>query len=86
MCKASRNTAVRLRGFEPGASRQPITEDQQQELTHLADTLQCLLSEHGFTDEPICGCPTGNGAVQDPAEISKIVEAVVSALKQRGLT
>jgi len=79
-------TAVRLRGFEPGAGRQPITEDQQTELTHLADTLQCLLSEHGFTDEPINGCRLGNSAPQDPAEINKIVEAVVSALKQRGLT
>jgi 4-hydroxy-tetrahydrodipicolinate synthase len=79
-------TAVRLRGFEPGASRQPITDEQQTELTHLADTLQCLLAEHGFTDEPICGCPIPSASVQDPAEISKIVEAVVAALKSRGLT
>ena len=57
-----------------------------QTYTHLADTLQCLLSEHGYTDEPICGCPTGVAGVQDPVEISKIVEAVVSALKSRGLT
>ena len=79
-------TAVRLRGFEPGASRQPITEEQQQELNHLADTLQCLLAEHGFTDEPITGCPVPGTNGQDPAEISKIVEAVVAALKWRGLT
>jgi dihydrodipicolinate synthase/N-acetylneuraminate lyase len=76
-------TAVRLRGFETGAGRQPLTDDQQAELAKLGIKLQCLLAEHGVTDEPSCGCavPSGDGAV----EISKIVEAVVAELRQRGV-
>ncbi|GIX04863.1 MAG: dihydrodipicolinate synthase family protein [Planctomycetaceae bacterium] len=71
-------TAVRLRGFDTGAGRQPLSADQQAELTRLADKLQCLLAEHGFTDEPACGCPS-----RDP--VSQIVEEVVQRLKQRGV-
>lgn len=79
-------TAVRLRGFETGVGRQPLTTDQQAELVKLADTLQCLLAEHGFTDEPVCGCsiePNTRGS--NPAEISNIVLAVVAELKKRGM-
>ncbi|HUQ70049.1 MAG TPA: dihydrodipicolinate synthase family protein, partial [Planctomycetaceae bacterium] len=36
-------TAVRLRGFETGVGRQPISDEQQAELAKLADKLQCLL-------------------------------------------
>jgi len=74
-------TAVRLRGFETGAGRQPLSDDQQVELAKLANKLQCLLAEHGVTDEPSCGCPAPNGS----DEIAKIVEAVVAELKQRGV-
>lgn len=78
-------TAVRLRGFETGAGRQPLSDDQQVELVKLADKLQCLLSEHGFTDEPDCGCPLPAANNTQSADIAKIVEAVVSELKQRGV-
>ncbi|ODA35543.1 dihydrodipicolinate synthase family protein [Planctopirus hydrillae] len=47
---------VRLRGFETGAGRQPLTAEQQSELTKLADTLQCLLARHGLTNAPHSGC------------------------------
>lgn len=78
-------TAVRLRGFDTGVGRQPLSEDQQSDLATLANTLQCMLSEHGFTEEPICGCPTGTGNANNPEEVSTIVQAVVSELKRRGL-
>ncbi len=78
-------TAVRLRGFDTGIGRQPLSDDQQAELANLANTLQCLLSQHGFTDEPISGCPIALGGSAKPEEVSTIVQAVVSELKRRGL-
>ncbi len=79
-------TAVRLRGFETGVGRQPLSDDQQSELAKLADKLQCLLAQHGFTDEPVCGCsikPEGKGS--NPEEVATIVQAVVTELKRRGM-
>lgn len=79
-------TAVRLRGFDTGVGRQPLSTDQQAELVKLADTLQCLLAEHGFTEEPVCGCSVNadtKGA--SPEEVSTIVQAVVAELKRRGM-
>lgn len=79
-------TAVRLRGFDTGVGRQPLSTEQQADLVKLADTLQCMLSQHGFTDEPISGCPTGLGKSNGPEEVSTIVQAVVAELKRRGLS
>lgn len=73
-------TALRLRGFEPGVGRQPLSDDQQVDLAALADKLQCMLAEHGFTDEPVCGCPVPQSGGPD---VSRIVEAVVSELQKR---
>lgn len=73
-------TALRLRGFEPGVGRQPLSDDQQIDLAALADTLQCMLAEHGFTDEPFGGCPVPRSGGPD---VSRIVEAVVSELQKR---
>lgn len=79
-------TAVKLRGFDTGVGRQPLSDDQQTELVRLGDKLQCLLSAHGFTDEPAGGCPIGESSgSQGPAEVSRIVEAVVGELKRRGM-
>ena len=78
-------TAVRLRGFDTGVGRQPLSDDQQADLATLANKLQCMLSQHGFTDEPISGCPTGIGGSSNPKEVSTIVQAVVAELKRRGL-
>ncbi len=49
--------ALSLRGIEPGIGRQPLSEGQQSEISVLRDTLQCILAEEGFADEPIGGCP-----------------------------
>eukprot|EP00913_Durusdinium_trenchii_P005690 g5308.t1 len=51
--------AVGLRGFEMGRGRLPLSTEQRTDLSSLSNTLQCMLAEHGFTDEPIGGCPTG---------------------------
>ena len=80
-------SAVDLRGFNMGIGRQPQSDQQVTDLVALSKTLQCLLSQHGFTDEPIGGCPTSSGSdggvkTQD---VSAIVQTVVSELKRRGL-
>src|SRR3954451_4542308 len=41
--------ALKLRGIEPGPSRQPRSAVQQQQLAKLSDQLQCLLAAEGFT-------------------------------------
>lgn len=79
-------TAVRLRGFDTGSGRQPITDEQQNELTKLGDKLQCMLAQHGFTDEPVSGCPINLKGKGKPEEVSTIVQAVVAELKRRGLS
>lgn len=82
--------AVELRGFRMGRGRQPLSEQQLSDLSALSRTLQCLLWEHGFTDQPVGGCPVGErGGVSPPVtandDVSEIVRSVVAELKQRGL-
>jgi len=81
--------AVSLRGFNMGRGRQPLSEQQQTDLTTLSRELQCLLSSHGFTNEPVGGCPPGQAgplaASADPSEVSSIVQQVVAELNRRGL-
>ena len=81
--------AVSLRGFNMGKGRQPLSEQQQTDLTTLSRELQCLLSSHGFTNEPVGGCPPGQAgplaASADPSEVSSIVQQVVAELNRRGL-
>src|SRR5689334_2072676 len=49
--------AVQLRGFNMGVGRQPLSPEQQTDLAALSRSLQCMLAEHGFTNEPVGGCP-----------------------------
>ncbi|MBX7074569.1 MAG: dihydrodipicolinate synthase family protein [Pirellulales bacterium] len=80
--------ALKLRGFDTGVGRQPLSVDQQIDLATLSDTLQCLLAEQGFTDEPVGGCLTRSapsGAKSPSADVGRIVEAVVAELSRRGL-
>jgi hypothetical protein len=51
---------LQLRGFEVGQGRQPLSSEQRLDLSLLSDTLQCLLAEEGFTDQPVGGCPVGD--------------------------
>ena len=77
--------AVNLRGFNMGAGRQPLSPEQKTDLTALSKTLQCLLAEQGFTDQPVGGCPVSKSPPVDPAEINAIVQNVLAELRQRGL-
>jgi len=74
--------ALRLRGIATGVGRQPQSDVQQRELEKLSDQLQCLLSEEGFTDQPIGGCPAGQPT--DTDQVTRIVKQVVGELKKRG--
>jgi len=78
--------AVELRGFQMGTGRQPLSPEQETDLSLLSQTLQCMLSEHGFTDEPIGGCPPDEPGKIPPDEVDQIVQNVVAEMKRRGLT
>jgi len=80
--------AVGLRGFKTGIGRQPLAATQHDQLATLRNTLQCILAESGFADEPVGGCPIGggkNGSSAQPEEITRIVSGVIAELKRRGI-
>ena len=77
--------AVDLRGFNMGRGRQPQSASQVTDLQYLSATLQCMLAGNGFTDEPVGGCPVGESASVDEREVSRIVQSVLSELKERGM-
>lgn len=91
--------AVELRGFQMGHGRQPLSDQQQSDLSTLSTTLQCLLSTHGFTDQPVQGCPAGiiptaESSVESPSptssgtagdDVGRIVQGVLAELKRRGM-
>jgi 2-dehydro-3-deoxy-D-pentonate aldolase len=77
--------AANLRGFNMGVGRQPLSSEQQTDLAALSKTLQCLLSDQGFTDQPVGGCPVSSAGPADRAEIDSIVQNVLAELKRRGL-
>ncbi|MFO0946436.1 MAG: dihydrodipicolinate synthase family protein [Planctomycetota bacterium] len=74
--------AVELRGFRMGVGRQPLSSTQKVDLEAVRNTLQCLLAENGFTNEPIGGCPTKAG--KETLEIDHIVQGVLAELQRRG--
>lgn len=77
--------AVELRGFSMGQGRQPITSEQKTDISTLSRTLQCMLSDHGFTNEPIGGCATGIAEDLSDSDVSQIVQRVVAELNNRNL-
>lgn len=77
--------AVDLRGFKMGTGRQPLSPDQKTDLMALQRTLQCMLAENGYTDEPIGGCKISESAPVDVQEITSIVHNIVSELNRRGM-
>lgn len=77
--------AATLRGFSMGRGRQPLSDQQLSDLTTLTRTLQCMLWEHGFTDQPIGGCTPKEIAEHPGDEVGAIVQSVVAELKRRGL-
>jgi 4-hydroxy-tetrahydrodipicolinate synthase len=77
--------AVELRGFRMGTGRQPLSAEQRTDLSALSNTLQCLLSAQGFTDQPVGGCPVSRQPAVDHEEVGQIVQNVLAELKRRGL-
>lgn len=76
--------AVSLRGFNMGRGRLPLSEKQLTDISLLRRTLQCLLAEHGFSDEPVGGCRVGSDA-GSTTEVAAIVQTVVAELQRRGM-
>ena len=74
--------ALRLRGFDTGAGRQPQSECQQRDLEKLSRQLQCLLAEEGFVDEPVGGCLIRD---VDDDQVARLVKSVLDELKRRGM-
>jgi 4-hydroxy-tetrahydrodipicolinate synthase len=79
--------AVGLRGFQMGQGRQPLSDKQKTDIGTLSRELQCMLSAHGFTDQPVGGCPLPGvtEAQPDAADVTAIVRQVVAELSRRGL-
>jgi 4-hydroxy-tetrahydrodipicolinate synthase len=75
--------ALKLRGFDMGAGRQPLSASQQLDLGGVSDRLACLLAEEGFADEPAGGCPVEPAV--DPERVGTIVQGVLAELKRQGL-
>lgn len=78
--------ALELRGFAPGAGRQPLAASQRGDLAVLSRTLQCILAEQGYSDEPVGGCATSRDGAAEGVEhdVTRIVQSVVAELKRRG--
>ena len=76
--------AAQLRGFNMGTGRQPLSTEQQTDLSTLSNSLQCMLAANGFTDQPIGGCPPVSSEI-DRSEVDRITQEVVAQLRRRGL-
>jgi 4-hydroxy-tetrahydrodipicolinate synthase len=77
--------AVEMRGFQVGASRQPLSENQQVDRAGLQRVLQCILSEFGYVEPPREGCPTRTGNLQED-RVNQIVTGVIEELRNRGIS
>jgi 2-dehydro-3-deoxy-D-pentonate aldolase len=75
--------ALKLRGFNMGSGRQPLAATHELKVDAVSRTLACLLSEEGFADQPVGGCPANRPV--DPDQVGRIVQGVLAELKQRGL-
>ncbi len=76
--------ALSLRGIRTGKGRQPMSEEQQIELETVRKTLQCLLAEEGFADQPVGGCSATAGDAHGEV-VQEIVQGVLAELQRRGL-
>jgi 4-hydroxy-tetrahydrodipicolinate synthase len=76
--------AVELRGFNFGRSRQPLSETQTIDRLALQRVLQCILADFGVVDAPSEGCVPRSGNLERD-KVMQVTEAVMSALRQRGV-
>ncbi|MAE60258.1 MAG: dihydrodipicolinate synthase family protein [Planctomycetaceae bacterium] len=77
-------SAVELRGFNFGESRQPMSEAQRLDKAALGQVLKCILSDFGYVDEPVEGCPTRTGNM-DTDRIAQITAGVMNRLREKGV-
>ena len=80
--------AVRLRGFDLGQSRQPLSENQEVDRESLSRVLHCLLADFNVVDAPPHACPpppTEDIDYQQIAEVTEIAQQVVDDLRRRGV-
>ena len=78
--------AVQVRGFDMGASRQPLSQAQQADHVALQRIIQCILSDFGFVDEPSGGCPVKkqtSGPRED--QVAQMTARVLDKLREKGL-
>ncbi len=71
--------AIELRGFRMGQSRQKLSSKQKCDVAQIRQTLQCILSEHGFADRPLGGCDVPTAGAQADA-VDTIVSRVMREL------
>lgn len=71
--------ATKLRGFNLGSGRQPLSVGQEVDLARISENLQCLLADHGYTQRPAGGCPVLAGKPQ-AIEVDQIVQSVLAEL------
>ena len=76
-------TAVELRGFRLGRSRQPQSDTQRIDSAALQSVLRCILSDFGYVEAPLEGCPARTGDI-DKDRISHVAASVIQELRKRG--
>jgi 4-hydroxy-tetrahydrodipicolinate synthase len=76
--------AVELRGFNFGASRQPMSETQAIDREALQSVLQCILADFGYVEAPSAGCSPRTGNIQTD-KVSQIANEVMAKLRQQGV-
>lgn len=75
--------ALKLRGFDMGTGRQPLSADHQLKVDAVSRVLACLLAEEGYANEPVGGCPANRSP--DLEQVGRIVQDVLAELRQKGL-
>ncbi|NOZ39246.1 MAG: dihydrodipicolinate synthase family protein [Planctomycetes bacterium] len=76
-------SAVELRGFDMGPSRQPLSDKQVVDRGAMQRVLRCILADYGYTDQPPEGCATRTGNFPND-RVEQITRGVIDELKRRG--
>ncbi|MDB5298420.1 MAG: dihydrodipicolinate synthetase, partial [Phycisphaerales bacterium] len=76
--------AVELRGFDFGASRQPLSDSQRVDRDALQRILRCILADFGVVEAPAEGCAPRTGNLQRD-KVLQVTEAVLRELRERGV-